>query len=111
MKGERNYGRIVAIAICIMCAGCYSSHVNGTTVAPEQVCNRSWTAIVVNNTSRIYDLYVGTRIVGTADPNTTTRTVLDPKLGLVTPFLREAPATRMLKGPRIAMGALRMVCE
>ena len=99
------------IAISIMGAGCYNRHVNGTTLPPERTCTHNWTAVVVNNTDRIYDLYVGMRLVGTAEAHATTRTIIRPEFGMVTPTLREAPVTRDLKGPRIAQSALRMVCE
>lgn len=111
MKSGRTYGGWMAIAICIMCAGCFNKHVNGSTLPPEQVCTRNWTAIVTNNTDRIYDLYIGTRFVGTAEARATSRTVIQPEFGMATPSLREASVTRDLKGPRITQGAIRMVCE
>jgi hypothetical protein len=72
----------------------------------------NWTAVVINNTDRIYDLYVGNRVVGTADPRSTTRTVIDRELGQVTPHLVQSPLTRDQKGPSIDYSrAIRMVCE
>ena len=94
-----------------MWAGCYNKHVNGTTLPRDQVCTRNWVAVVHNTTTRIYDLYVGARYIGSADARSTSRTIIDPELGLVTPTLREARITRDQKGPRIAPGALVMVCE
>jgi hypothetical protein len=91
---------------------CYNPHVNGTSLpADHRPCERSWVAVVNNPTYRIYDLYVGSRLVGSAEPRATSRTTLDPNLGLVTPTLRESPTTRDQKGARIASGAVTMVCE
>lgn len=94
-----------------MWAACYNQHVNGTTLPQGQVCTRNWVAVVNNPTARIYDLYVGARYIGSADARSTSRTIVDPAFGLVTPTLREAAVTREQKGPRIASGALTMVCE
>lgn len=111
MRVDRTYERWAAIAISIICAACSNPHVNGTTVAPDEPCEGRWTAIVTNTTARVYDLYIGTRLVGTADANSTTRTVIDPQFGKVTPSLRESATTRDQTGPRLRPGAVRMVCE
>jgi hypothetical protein len=108
---SRTYGGWIAAAISIICAACTNPHVNGTRVAPDQPCEGNWTAVVTNGTDRVYDLYVGKRLVGTSDPHTTTRTIIEPELGRVTPVLVQSPTTRDLKGPYIGAGALRMVCE
>jgi hypothetical protein len=94
-----------------LASACRNPHVNGTTLAPDPPCTRNWTAVVTNNTSRIYDLYVGNRVIGTADPRTTTRTIIDPRFGQVTPTLIQSATTRDQKGPYIASNAMRMVCE
>jgi hypothetical protein len=107
----RNYGRPAIPAISIMWAACYNPHVNGTSLPRDQVCTKSWVAVVHNSTTRIYDLYVGAKYIGSADARSTSRTIVDPSFGLVTPTLREAAVTRDQKGPRIGAGALTMACE
>lgn len=98
------------LAVVVVALGCRTPSVNGTTMRPEQNCN-NWTAVVTNGTSRVYDLYIGNRLIGTADPQTTTRTIIDPQFGRAIPSLRESPTTRDQRGPRLAQGAMRMVCE
>ena len=100
----------LGILLGITVAGCRPPSVNGTTLRPEAACE-TWTAVVTNSTTRVYDLYIGTRVIGSADPGTTTRAVIDPRFGRVTPSLRESPTTRDQKGPRLAQSAMRMVCE
>jgi hypothetical protein len=100
----------IGLLLAFVVAGCRSPSVNGTTLRPEPTCN-AWTAVVTNPTTRVYDLYIGTRVIGTADPGTTTRTVIEPQLGRVTPRLRESPTTRDYKGARLSQSAIRMVCE
>jgi hypothetical protein len=102
---------LVVLVLVATVAGCSNRHVNGTRLDPAQQCAGEWVAIVVNNTNRIYDLYVGTRLVGSADPRTTTRIRLDPALGKVTPSYRESATTREQQGPRITSSAIRMACE
>ncbi len=99
----------LAIAGAIL-AGCARPHVTGSR-ATEQPCNGDWIATVVNNTDRIYDLYVGTRLVGSADQRSTTRIRIDPALGTVRPSYRESATTRDHTGPRITNNAIRMTCE
>jgi hypothetical protein len=111
MRSRANYERWLMIAISIASTACHKSHVNGSTLPREQPCLGNWTAVVTNNTDRVYDLYVGTRLVGSADAHATTRAIIDPALGQVTPILRESATTRDIKGPRIASNAVRMVCE
>ena len=106
----RNYGPLAVVAI--VAGGCFNPHVNGTThSADRRICERTWVAVVNNPTDRIYDLYVGSRLIGSADAKSTSRTVVDPAFGQVTPTLREAAITRTQKGRRIQDGALTMVCE
>jgi hypothetical protein len=102
---------LITLALAAATAGCYNRHVNGTRIDPSQQCDGEWVAIVVNNTNRIYDLYVGTRLVGSADARTTTRIRLDPALGRVTPSYRESATTREQQGPRITSSAIRTACE
>jgi hypothetical protein len=99
-----------AILLGVAVAACRNPSVNGTTLRPEPTCN-SWTAVVINSTTRVYDLYIGNRVIGTADPGTTTRTVVDPQFGRAIPSIRESPTTRDQKGARLAQSAIRMVCE
>jgi hypothetical protein len=100
----------IGLILAVVMAGCRTPSVNGTTLRPEAPCNY-WTAVVTNSTTRVYDLYIGTRVIGTADPGTTTRTVIDPQFGPVTPSLRESPTTRDHRGARLTQSAMRMVCE
>ena len=102
--------RFVIVALVVLGA-CYNRHVNGTTLQATPPCTRSWTAVVINGTDRVYDLYIGNRVVGTADPRSTTRVVIDPQFGQLTPQLRQSPTTRDIRGPYIAQNAMRMVCE
>lgn len=101
----------ILAAILVGSGACYNQHVNGTALRPDQVCTRNWTAVVNNTTTRVYDLYIGSRFVGSADARSTSRTIIDPAFGLVTPTLREAAVTRNQKGPRLRREALVMVCE
>lgn len=106
------YRRLVVIAIGLSGVACGNKHVNGSTLSPDQrECTRNWIAIVNNPTDRIYDLYVGSRLIGSADAKSTSRTIVDPSFGRVTPTLVESRVTRDMKGPRLQNGALRMVCE
>ena len=100
----------IGLTLTFVVSACRTPSVNGTTLRPETTCN-AWTAIVTNPTTRIYDLYIGNRVIGTADPGTTTRTVIDPQFGRVIPSLRESPTTRDYKGARLSQSAIRMVCE
>ena len=112
MRVRRSYVRRSAISISIICAACFNPHVNGTTLPPDQqACTRNWTAVVTNSTNRIYDLYIGNRLVGTANPHSTTRTIIDPEFGQVTPRLVQSPLTRDQPGPTINYRDMRMVCE
>ena len=100
------------VAISIMCAACYNRHVNGSTSLQGSSCDKTWVAVVDNNTDRDYTLYVRDRVVGTAEPRTVARIRIDPELTGQTPTLRESPSTRgrnlgRVLGPR----AYRMVCE
>ena len=100
----------IGLILTVAVAGCRTPSVNGTTLRPETPCH-AWTAVVTNPTTRVYDLYIGTRVIGSADPGTTTRTVIEPQFGRVTPSLRESPTTRDQKGARLSQSAIRMVCE
>jgi hypothetical protein len=99
------------IAISLSGVACANKHVNGTTLPTQQTCDRNWIALVENPTYRIYDLYVGNRLIGSADARSSARIIIDPLLGQVTPRLIEARVTRNDKGPRLLPSALRMVCE
>jgi hypothetical protein len=103
--------QLILAAVLVASGACYNQHVNGTALRPDQVCTRNWTAVVNNTTTRVYDLYIGARYIGSADARSTSRTIIDPAFGLVTPTLREARITREQKGPRLQRGALVMVCE
>jgi hypothetical protein len=103
--------QVFLAAVAVFVAGCANRYVTGTKATPPEPCNDRWVARIDNPTDRYYDLYVGTRIVGTAEPRTSNRIVLDPTLGRVTPSLRESATTRDQTGPRISSQALRMSCE
>jgi hypothetical protein len=94
----------------LVLSSCYNRHVNGTMQPTVEDCDGTWVAVVRNMTDRYYDLYVGTRLVGTAEPRSTSRVRLDPMLGRVTPTLRESATTRDQTGPRLS-GGVRVVCE
>src|SRR6185503_13080216 len=95
MRSRPSYGRLLMIAIGIAGpAACHRGSVNGDRLPANEPCTRSWTAVVDNTTNRVYDLYVGTRLIGSADPHIISRTVIDPRLGQVTPTLVESATTR-----------------
>ena len=98
-------------AIAIAVTGCANRSVNGTRAVPREPCAGTWVARVSNPTNRYYDLYVGSRLVGTAEPRSESRIVIDPALGEVTPQLRVAVTSRDEKGPALSPQALRMACE
>ena len=102
---------ILFAAIPLVATGCANPSVNGTKAVPQQPCTGTWVATVNNSTNRYYDLYVGSRLVGTSEPRSVSRIVMDPALGQVTPQLRVAVTSREEKGPQISSQALRMSCE
>ena len=103
----RSYALLAAVLVVAAC----NRHVNGSRYVEPATCTGNWVATVNNTTNRYYDLYVGSRLVGTAEPRMTSRAVLDPALGRVTPTLREAAVSRSQSGPHLTSGALRMTCE
>ena len=104
--------RLLVFGVIVTATGCHNRHVNGTTARPNQTCDRSWIATVDNTgTDRYYDLYIGDRVVGTAEPRRISRITIDPAFGTVTPLLRVGRTSRDEKGAVLRGSALRMSCE